>query len=247
MDSREAREILACYRPGKDDPDSEPFAAAMEQARRDPELSRWLEREIALDAAIGGRLRDASVPAGLEARILAGRPSAESAAWWRSPLVALAPVAIAAVAAVAFFVANWRSSPAGFPAYRAQMTELVSGEYKVDLETEDLSDLREFFARRGWPSDYTVPAALEHYPLEGGMTVRWRGERISVLCFGSDEDDSKDLWLFVADARALPDAPPSATPEFARVATLITATWRSGDRIYMLAGRGDERSLGKFL
>ncbi len=247
MDSRRAREILSCYRPGVDDPESEPFAAAFEQARRDRELSSWLEREIALDAAIGAKLRGAAVPEGLKSRILAGAPAARPAPWWRRPIVALAPVAIAAAAAIAFFLAGQRSSAADFPTYRAEMAAMVAGGYKMDLESEELSTLREFFASRGWPSDYTVPKPMEQYPLEGGMTVTWHGIRVSVLCFGTEDDEKKDKWLFVADARALSGAPSSATPEFATAARLITAAWSSGDRIYVLAGWGDEPSLRRYL
>ena len=247
MDSRQARDILACYRPGADDPQSEPFAAAMEQARRDPELSSWLEREIAFDAAIGAKLREAPVPVGLKTRILAGRPAAAPPLWRRRPLLALAPLALAAVAAIAFFLWDGRSSSAGFGSYRAEMAALVSGEYKLDVETEDFPKLQEFFAGRRWPADYAVPAALQGYPLEGGMAVRWHGQRVSVVCFGSDEDESKDMWLFVVDARALPDAPAPGEPVFDRVASVSMASWSAEGRLYLLAGPGDERSLRKFI
>jgi len=247
VDSRQARDILACYRPGADDPQSEPFAAAMEQARRDPELSSWLEREIAFDAAIGAKLREAPVPVGLKTRILAGRPAAAPPLWRRRPLLALAPLALAAVAAIAFFLWDGRSSSAGFASYRGQMAALVSGEYKLDVETEDLPKLQTFFAERGWPADYAVPAALQGYPLEGGMAVRWHGERVSVVCFGSEDDESKDMWLFVVEARALPDAPPSVEPAFESVAALTTASWHYGGKVYLLAARGDGPNLRSFL
>ncbi len=238
MDSREAREILACYRPGVDDPRSEPLAAALEQARRDPELALWLERELALDAAIGAKMRETPVPAGLKSRILAGRSAAAPPLWRRRPFLALAPLALAAIAAIALFLWDGRSSPAGFASYRAEMAALVSGEYKLDVETEDLPKLQAFFAERGWPADYAVPAALQGYPLEGGMAVRWHGEKVSVVCFGSEDDESKDLWMFVVEARVLPDAPASEAPEFSPVAKLATSSWRSGARIYLLARTG---------
>ncbi len=247
MDSREAKAILACYRPGVDDPSGEPLASALEQARRDPELESWLARETALDGAIAAKLRASMVPENLRARILAGRPAPSAPAWWRRPLVVLAPLAVAAVATVAILVLYGRPASGGFAGYRAEMVALVSGDYKLDVESGDLKRLEEFFAARGWPADYAVPATLRDYPLEGGMAVTWRGEKVSVVCFGAEDDEDKDLWLFVIEASALPDAPSTTVPVLAPVAKLTTASWRSGDKTYLLVGRGDEGSLRAFL
>jgi hypothetical protein len=247
VDSRQARTILACYRPGLDDPRSEPFAEALEQARRDPELALWLERENALDASIGAKLREAPVPPGLKSRILAGRPAVAPVIWWRRPLVAFAPLAAILIAAIAIVALQWRSSSSGFPSYRRQMGALVAGDYKLDVEARDLPKLREFFAKRRWPADYSVPVSLEGYPLEGGMAVEWRGHKVSVICFGEEDDESKDLWLFVVERDALPDARSSVVPEFAPVSKLMTASWSSASKVYLLAGRGDEPSLRKYL
>lgn len=247
MDSRQARTILACYRPGVDDPRSAPFAEALEQARRDPELARWLESETAFDAAIGARLKDAPVPPGLAARILAGRPAAAPAVWWRQPAVALASLAAVLVAAIVVVALERRASPSDFASYREQMGALVAGDYKMDVETRELPVIQDFFARRQWPADYSVPSNLQGYPLEGAMAVDWHGHRISVICFGAEGDDSKDLWLFVADRDIVSDAPLSTAPAFAPAGNLTTASWSAAGKVYLLAGRGDEQSLRGFL
>ncbi len=247
MDRRQAKSVLACYRPGLDDPRSEPFAEALEQARGDPDLAHWLEAETALDAAIAAKVREARVPPDLEARILAHRPAAAPVAWWRRPLVAFAPVAAVLIAVIVFAAREWWAPPGDFASYRAQMSALVAGEYKLDVEARDLPTLRGFFARRGWPADYSAPPSLERYPLEGGMAVNWRGRKVSVVCFGVEDDESKDMWLFVVERGALPGAPSSSAPDFARVSKLMTASWSSADKLYLLAGRGDERALREFL
>ncbi len=247
MDSQQARTILACYRPGLDDPQSAPFAEALEQARRDPELARWLEREAAFDATIGARLRDAPVPPGLQARILAGRPAAAPVVWWRQPVVALTSLAVVLLGALVAVTLVRRGSSSDFASYREQMGALVAGDYKMDVETRELPEIQDFFARRQWPADYSVPAGLQDYPLEGAMAVEWHGHRISVICFGAEGDDSKDLWLFVADRATVPDAPSSTVPEFAPTGKLTTASWASAGKVYLLAGRGDEQSLREFL
>jgi hypothetical protein len=247
VDSRQAKTVLECYRPGLDDPRSEPFAEAMEQMRRDPELARWLERELALDAAIGAKLRQAPIPPGLQSRILAGRPAVAPVVWWRRPLVVLAPVAAVLIAAVAVVMLAWRSPSGDIASYRGQMAAMVAGDYKLDVEASELPKLREFFAERHWPADYSVPSSLQGYPLEGGMAVEWHGHKVSVICFGAEGDDSKDMWLFVTEPDALPDAPSSEVPEIAPAATLMTASWISAGKLYLFAGRGDEKSLRKYL
>jgi hypothetical protein len=246
VDSRQAKAILACYRPGLDDSQSAPFDEALEQARRDPELARWLEREMAFDAAIGARVREAPVPPGLPSRILAGRPAA-AVVWWRQPVVALASLAVVVVAAIVIVALERRASSSDFASYREQMGALVAGDYKMDVETRELPRIQEFFARRHWPADYSLPASLQGYPLEGAMAVEWHGHRISVICFGAEEDESKDLWLFVADHGTALDAPSSTAPEFTPAGKLMTASWSSAGKLYLLAGRGDEHSLRGFL
>jgi hypothetical protein len=246
VDSRQAKDILVCYRPGLDNSQSAPFAEALEQARRDPELARWLEREMAFDAAIGTRLREAPVPPGLASRILAGRP-APAVAWWRQPMVALASLAMVVAAAIVIVAIERRASSSDFASYREQMSALVAGDYKMDVETRELPRIQEFFVRRNWPADYSLPAGLQGYPLEGAMAVEWHGHRISVICFGAEEDDSKDLWLFVADHGTALDAPSSPVPVFAPAGKLMTASWSSAGKLYLLAGRGDEHSLRGFL
>jgi hypothetical protein len=247
VDSREARSILASYRPGLDDPHGEPFAGALDQARRDPELARWLEEETALDAAIGARLREAPVPPDLRARILAGRPAGAPSLWWGRPLVAVASLAAVLIAAMVFLEIERRPAHGDFASYRGQMAALVAGDYTMDLETGDLTRIQEFFAGRHWPADYSVPAGLAGYPVEGAMAVKWHGRGVSVICFGVEDDENRDLWLFVADRDTVPDAPPSAVPDFAPVGKLTTATWSAAGKVYLLAGRGDQQSLRRFL
>ena len=72
MDNREAKFILNAYRPGGQDASDPRFAEALEQARRDPVLERWLSEAIAFDAAMTDKLRATEVPPDLRESILAG-------------------------------------------------------------------------------------------------------------------------------------------------------------------------------
>ena len=52
VDKHETKAILACYRPGRDDPRAPEFAEALERARQDPQLARWLQGQMERDAAL---------------------------------------------------------------------------------------------------------------------------------------------------------------------------------------------------
>jgi hypothetical protein len=73
VDSVEAKVILSFYRPGIDDDDPH-FAAALEQAERDPELGAWLSNQQKSYGEIRGTLRSVDVPDQLRDKILRERP-----------------------------------------------------------------------------------------------------------------------------------------------------------------------------
>ena len=100
MDSRLAKEILLCYRPGTADPSDPEFAEALEQAKRDPELGRWFSQHQALHITLRDRFKQLPVPAGLKQEILAGYRSAVVPVWWQQP----AFQALAAAAAIMLLI-----------------------------------------------------------------------------------------------------------------------------------------------
>lgn len=83
MDNQEAKFILRAYRPSGADASDPTFSAALEQARRDPGLAKWLESEQTLDRAVAQKLQSIAPPAGLRETILAGgRVSHARQPWW---------------------------------------------------------------------------------------------------------------------------------------------------------------------
>jgi hypothetical protein len=68
----EAKFILSAYRPDGSDSGNAAFADALKMAATDPKLGAWFERSRAHDAAVAGKLREVSPPAGLREAILAG-------------------------------------------------------------------------------------------------------------------------------------------------------------------------------
>jgi hypothetical protein len=244
VDSREAKEILSCYRRGLDDAADPRFAEALELARTDPALGHWLEQQTAFDATVREQLRRIPVPADLRERILAGhRGSARTTVWWRQPWLQAAAAGLAALALVAgFWLAN-RSEP--FAAYRREMAGLVSGEYEMDFKTDHLDEIRDFLATHGWPSDYALTPAMQNLEAEGASVLHWRGQKVSMICLEAGEDE--DLFLFVAERSTFHDAPTTQSPQFERVGKMATASWSAGNKVYFLAAGRDEQFLRKYL
>ena len=88
MNNHDAKFLLQAYRPGGNDSMDIQMTAALEQARRDPELGLWLAREQSFDLQMSAKLQTVTPPPGLRDAILAGgRISAPvqqtTRAWWR--------------------------------------------------------------------------------------------------------------------------------------------------------------------
>jgi hypothetical protein len=256
MDSLRAKEILAAYRPTEGEAVDPLVAEALDHARRDPALGRWLEQQTAFDAAIGAKLRQMSVPADLKGRILAHQKTPRPAimVWWRQPaFLAAAAMIIFVGVALGLFLSPRRD----FNGYRRQMVAFVAEGYKMNVESKDLNQLRQAFTAKGWPSDYMVPLALQSLPVEGGVMLEWRGHKVSLVCWSApgeeqkgeqgeaEEKEEKGTWLFVMEGAAPPNAPTGDTPQFAMVGELATASWSLDGTLYVLASRSDLDSLHK--
>jgi hypothetical protein len=73
MNTNEAKQRLLLYRGSIDDDDPQ-FAEALAQAKRDPELAKWIREQKNCYAAIRSRLREIEAPIGLGDTIVRQRP-----------------------------------------------------------------------------------------------------------------------------------------------------------------------------
>jgi hypothetical protein len=241
VNSDEAKRILVLYRPRGDGADDSEFAEAIEQTKRDPELRKWFERHCAFQAAAAAKFQQIEVPADLKQAILDGKIM-------RLPFWTRRPVWLAAAAAIVLFVGLsmiWfkprpqnRSSD-----FASRMARMVLREYRMDIITNDLNQIRRYHATNGAPSDYVLTQRLQQLPVTGAGALRWQGNPVSMVCF--DRGDKAMLFLFVIKRSATKDAPPA--PQLAMVSSLATATWSEGDNVYMLTGTDDSDLLRKYL
>ena len=151
MDSREAKEILGCYRRDLDDAAEPRLAEALEFARQDPALARWLDEQTAVDAALREQFQRIPVPDDLRDKILARlRVNRRVDVRWRRPSLAAVAAGLAALAVVAgLWLANRRDS---FDAYREEMAGIVSGEYEIEFKSDQFDEIRNYLAAHGSPS-----------------------------------------------------------------------------------------------
>ena len=243
MDSRQAKEILAAYRPGVDDPTQPPFAEALAQKESDANLARWFERQSALDEIIRDELQQMPVPRDLRQSILAEQQTARPVFWrsnWFAPVLAAASLAIAALGL-------WLVSQHGnsFDSYRQKMVDYVAHGYEVEVKVGTFEELQNAFARLGWPADYVVPVRMASLKVEGGCAEKWRNTKVSLLCLETSEE--KDVWLFVTRQTEVPGAPTGTAPQISHRGELTTASWSQGENLYLLAVEGDESMLRQFL
>jgi hypothetical protein len=255
MTRDDAKKILALYRPGVTDDADPQTAAALDLAQRDPELAAWFEQQRAVFDAIRGKLKAIPVPQGLRRQILA-RHAAEA----REPESRIIPLRnrwllVSAAAALLLLTAIiWTqfgsNSRYAFDNYRDRMGRMVQRGYFMQMFGTNQADIRAFFASKGASVDYVLPANLNNLPGEGGVVLDWHKKQVCLLCLNGATKPGvpNDLYLFMASRSAIPDAPaPGQRPQFKPVNRLMTVTWTVGDRVFLLAGKGDEATLQKYL
>ncbi len=246
MTHDQARHVLLLFRPGSVDERDPKFAEALELVGGNPELARWFEEHCAFQSAMRSKLRQIAAPADLRDRILAAQAAQKiirPAVWWRQPAWMAAAAAIVLLLGLAAF---WMqpSAPDRFANFQTRMVGTVLREYRMDLVTNDMGQVRQFLRGKGAPDDYEVTKGLAQLQLSGCGLLRWRGQPVSMVCF--DRGDKEMLFLFVVDRSAMKD-PPAETPQVARVNQLLTVSWARGDKAYLLAGLEESDFARKYL
>lgn len=275
MNNDEAKFILRAYRPGGPDAADPQFEAALAQARRDPELGRWLAEETALDRTLSAKLQTVPVPTDLKATILAGRKvlPLPVTPWWR---LRLHPAATAAALALTFGLIGYlamheppepRADFAGFsqdltdylakgygvlPRHAHLATTQVNyfgaQSYRMNYRSPSLDDVRRWLKDNGGHPDFAVPAPLQK-PLNLGCAVMdWRGHRVTLLAFQTGRALPHDkVHLAIIQTADLPDAPARNLTRFAEGDDWTTAAWTDGPLTYLLMAPGDRSSVAKYL
>ncbi len=248
MDNREAKFILNAYRPGGQDASDPRFAEPLEQARRDPVLARWFGESIAFDAAMTEKSRAIKVPPDLRESILAGA-KVSCPSRWSKPFIKWAiAAALIAMAILGSFI--WRETrPAHLAGWQSQALDVVSSlvrnESSFDAQSHNAAELLAWLRANHAPAAQTLPQNLDKLESLGCKTFSWGGTPISVICFL--RPDGGLIHLVTTDAIAPIERATKGRPELVQQGDWATATWREGDRIYMLALEGSRDQLRAYL
>jgi uncharacterized membrane protein YbaN (DUF454 family) len=247
----EARTILLRYRHGTADADDPQIAAALDLARRDPELGRWLAEHGAIQAALRNSFRQIAVPAGLKEQILSEQAAQQRRNYWRPRVALTAVAAVALLLWLATFLVPRAPDDDTLAVYLNRMAGIALRGYGMDLTTNDPAPIRIYLARHQAPADYVLPAALQRANVTGCAVEGWQDRKVSMICFRTGRplppNQASDLWLFVVDRASLKEAPPAGPPRLALVNRLCTAVWSQGDKVYVLGLEGDDATLRRFL
>lgn len=229
MTNEEAKFYLAAYRPGGGDAQDPSLTAALAQARRDPSLAAWLEREKAHDAAVAAKLNALPPPAGLREAILAGArvstPPRRSRSVWLS---------LAATFTVLLVVGGvyFRRPPA---------TELAAlSRYAMDdlagphLGATHASDLPSIGAWLENPSNRLaqgLPVTDTQLATDGCRVIRVAGHEVFEICFKRGE------WfhLYIGQRDHFRAGASDTEPMFSQRGTTAVATWADANHVYVLA------------
>ncbi|MDB6109637.1 MAG: hypothetical protein JWR69_1387 [Pedosphaera sp.] len=246
MDSSQVKKVLQLYRPGTTDALDPQMAEALQAVQLDPELAHWFDEHCGVYIAIRGKLKQVEVPPDLKRKILlenVGRrriiPFTLPAVWL---LAAAAAIALLAAASWVFFKPGKNDS---FAAYRQREVLQVQRGYAMTMTSTNLNEIREFLRASHSVADYALPKGLENLTGEGCAALRWHGKPVAMVCLNAGM--KKDLFLFVASRSDFSNPPRPGKPQFDRVHKLTTASWITGDKVYILAGAGDPSELQQYL
>jgi len=232
MTNQEAKSLLQVYRAGGQDADHPQFAAAMEQMRKDPELSKWFQEQCTFDALFVSAVEGIPVPRDLKASLLAAQKTVRLPVWHGWPIRMAAAAVFVTLLALSFF---WlKKGGADFGHYRQEIVE-ASWDHSPHSEqhVKTLAEAQQWLAQQQAPSAFTLPSGLTGSEILGCRVLDWRGQRVSFICFS---EGMNHRHLFVIDSPALRNLPTPSAPDFEKCAGWKTISWSHDEKLYVLAG-----------
>jgi hypothetical protein len=124
------------------------------------------------------------------------------------------------------------------------MIHFVTQMDYLDLETTDVSKIKDYLSQHDAHGDFAVTEGLKEMPGLGCRVLSWKGQKVTLICFG--KMGPEEVHLFVADRSSF-TKPPPMSPQFAKEGEWTTASWSRGEKVYVLAGMGDRERLSKLL
>ena len=253
MTRDEAKQVLLRHQPGLLNPDDGEMNAALQMVEQDAELRDWFEAHCARQAALRAAFRSVQPPEGLKQQILSERPAPVAKSTWRKPAV----VTLVTLLAIAIVGSSlwWKErseldKELSYATYRGAMVNALR-MYAMDMETNSTPAIREYLAQQQALADFELPQNLAAAKPTGCGVLNWQGNSVTMVCFHSGRPlrpgEQTDLFLFIMPKDAALRTPPTGAPQIAQENRMVTATWTTGNLVYLLATEGDESFLRNYL
>jgi len=238
----QARQLLLLYRPGTADADDPEVAEAITLARGDTELAEWFAQHCAFQKKVRANMRSIQAPPYLKTRILLGDQVVPTPLLRRPQLWLAAAVVL--FCTLAILLPGRRGAPNVLANFQSRMVSAAIRDYRMDIRTHDMEQVRQYLASKGAPKDYQITSGLARLSLTGAGALTWRGNPVSMVCFNRGDDQM--LYLFVVQKSALRD-PPATSAEVTNEKGRVCVRWTEGDKAYVLAGPEEPGFLQKYL
>ena len=255
MDNEQAKLILSAYRSNGEDQSDPFFAEALALAHSDPGLRSWFEDHCDFDKSMHAALASQEPPPHLRESLLLGKKVLNfeeqhqqgTRSWWDrwSSKVALA-AALTLLAGLSALILPMTKSPMTSERFVQETMQIkTSGRISLGRMSKDKQVLRDWLADRSSPHNFAIPDALGALTSLGCQTFSIEGSTVTLMCFTLDKDHV--VHLFVINSDRLKD-PPGSSPGFQQKDGLVTATWSSGGRTFVLLGSNiDEETLRRLI
>ena len=253
MTRDKAKIILFQYRPGISDPEEPEIREALALAKVDEELSRWLAERGTNHQLLRNAFQQIRPPEGLREQIISEEAASRRAVGSRRQVTRIGLVAailLGGFILAAIWLGSGRQADDTLGIFEKQMAGYALRGYSMDLQTNDLEQIRAYLRQQQAPADYTLSGPLQKSAVIGCAVEGWQASKVSMICFGTGNSAAagvkNDLWLFVVDQKSVADAPQDSRPHLARVNRLFTATWSAQGKLYLLATTADETVLRSY-
>ena len=204
------------------------------------------------DEALIGALASVRPPDGLRDEILvamersARRGKVVRAWWWRIG----APLAVAAAVVLAFVLFQDGGQAAGDGKLSVAAVEagflqaIASPKFKLDMAVADQQAIFDYLKSESvpCPCPSTMPDGLEELAGVGCRVLVVEGHRGSLICFDERHAGTVHMVVFFRD-EVEGEWPAVGDPGFEQHGDWAVARWASADRVFLLLGAMDTRSL----
>jgi len=240
MNNNEAKFLLRAYRPGGRDADDPAFAGALAQARQDPALGVWFEREQAFDAVVAAQLGAIAPPLGLREAILAGASVSTPHAARRWPVWLAMAASVALLLGVGVL---WRLRPAAQMDPLAAFALADAPTEKPAYVGEPTNNLHKMLTD---PATRLAGLSIDFPTLRatGCHTLNLAGHDVLQICF---ERGGRWFHLYAVQRADFPQIAAPSGPRFMTHAGWSAVQWVDAQHMYVVASTADPSALRALL